>query len=206
MTMSPARGIMVCIYLYQYVSFTPHLSHPGSRDLCKPWNAPCISVYWLAHVHDLQLHALDWTARTTGATHICREDYQRRQVDECTSTWYKHISLLGQWSCSCQATCQRRRLCESKTTDELTVLLFCDVHIDKGATLNLLRCLHIICGHRDIQTNSVLRPRLRHHWHCCICSYCHNINQLRLAPSIPWMHYSYSIGFFCSVVSIDKFI
>ena len=60
----------------------------------------------------------------------------------------------------------------------------------------------------DVETFrlTVLRPRLRHHWHCCICSYCHNINQLRLAPSIPWMHYSYSIGFFCSVVSIDKFI
>ena len=141
-------SISVCI-IY------PHLSHPGSRDPCTPWNAPCISVYWLAHVHDLQLHALDWTARTTGATHICREDYQWRQVDECTSTWYKQISLLGQWSCSCQATCQRRRLCESKTTDELTVLLFCDVHIDKGATLNLLWCLHVICECRDIQTNSV---------------------------------------------------
>ena len=44
----------------------------------------------------------------------------------------------------------------------LTVLLFCDVHIHIGATLNVLQCLHVIFG----------------------CSYCHN-NQLRLAPSSP---------------------
>ena len=33
-------------------------------------------------------------------------------------------------------------------TDEL----FCDVHIHKGATLNLLHCLRVICGCRAIQT------------------------------------------------------
>ena len=27
-----------------------------------------------------------------------------------------------------------------------------------------------------------------HHWHCWLCSYCHNYNQLRLSPSNPWMH------------------
>ena len=43
-------------------------------------------------------------------------------------------------------------LCESKMTDELTVLLFCDVHIDIGATLNLLQCLSVICGCRTVQT------------------------------------------------------
>ena len=32
-------------------------------------------------------------------------------------------------------------LCESETTDGLTVALFCDIHINKGATLNLLQCL-----------------------------------------------------------------
>ena len=65
MTTVPARGIMVSMS----VSFTPHLLHPGSRDLCTPWNAPCIPVYRCTHVRDLQLHALDWTARKTGGTH-----------------------------------------------------------------------------------------------------------------------------------------
>ena len=44
------------------------------------------------------------------------------------------------------------RLCESETTDGLTVLLFCDIHINKGATLN---CLRVVCGCRAVQTNSV---------------------------------------------------
>ena len=71
-----------------YVSFTPCLSHPGSRDPCTPSNAPCISVYWCAHVRGLQL---DWTARTTVATRVCCEDYRRRQVGKCADTWYKRI-------------------------------------------------------------------------------------------------------------------
>ena len=91
------------------------------------------------------------TTWTTGATRVCREDYRWRQVGECADTWYKQIQLPGNLP---------TRLCESKTTDELTVLLFCDIHIDIGATLNLLQWLTV----------------LRHHWHCCICSYCHNIS------------------------------
>ena len=51
---------------------------------------------------------------------------------------------------------------ESETTDELTVLrmLFYDIHIDKGATLNLLQsaCLHDICGCRAIQINNAETP------------------------------------------------
>ena len=76
------------------------------------------------------------------------------------------FSLLRQWSCSCPATYQ------SKTTDELTVLLFCDVHINLGATLNLLQCLCVICGSRAEPYRLTVQ---RHQWHCCICSYCLNI-------------------------------
>ena len=68
MTTAPMHGIIVSEYL-QYVSFTSCLSHLGSQDSCAPWDALCISVYWHAHVRDLQLPALDWTTRTTGATH-----------------------------------------------------------------------------------------------------------------------------------------
>ena len=43
------------------------LSHPGSWDPCMPWNAPYIPVYQCVLMHDLQLHAVDWTARMIGA-------------------------------------------------------------------------------------------------------------------------------------------
>ena len=47
-------------------------------------------------------------------------------------------------------------------TDELTVLrmLFYDVHIDIGATLNLLQsaCVCVICGCRAVQINNAKTP------------------------------------------------
>ena len=46
------------------------------------------------------------------------------------------------------------RQCESETTDGLTVLLFCDVHIDMGTTLNCLCVIFYLCMYRAIQTNS----------------------------------------------------
>ena len=180
------------MYLSIYVSFTPHLSHPGSVYALKysvySYILTCSRVRFTT-----ACTALDWTARTTWATRVCREDYQRRQVGECADTWFKQISLLGQWSCSCPATCQRACV-NQKTTDELTVLLFCDVHIDKGVTLNLLWCLCVICGFRDVEMYRLTLSR--HHWHCCIYNCYHNNNQLRLAPSIPectsyicWLEY-----------------
>ena len=103
-TMAPARWIMVCLH----VSFILCLFHPGSRDPCTPWNTPCIHVYWHARVHDLQLHALNWTARTIGATWVFRKNYRRRQVGECTDTWYKQIQSAEtvDWSCNYSATCR----------------------------------------------------------------------------------------------------
>ena len=109
------------------------------------------------------------------------------------------FSLLRQWSCSCPATCQHA-LCESKTTNELTVLLFCDIHIDKVTTLNLLQCLHVICGYRAIRLTM-----LRYHWHCCICSYSHNIISSRSS------HYSlnalvYVVGQGPTIASVDSWV
>ena len=62
----------------------------------------------------------------------------------------------------------------------LTVLLFCNVHIDIGVTLNLLRCLRDICGCWAIQCEGIkllaciIMQRL--------CSYWHNINSSGLPP------------------------
>ena len=80
------------------------------------------------------------------------------------------FSLLRQWSCSCPATYQRACACDSKW---LMSLYFCfvDVHIDQAASLNWLQCLCVICECRAVYRWTVLR----HHWHCCIFSYCHNI-------------------------------
>ena len=77
---SPTCGIMI----FMSVSFTLHLSHPGSWDLCTPWNPPCISVYWHAHVHDLQLHSTE--QQGWWATWVCRENYRQKQVGECADT------------------------------------------------------------------------------------------------------------------------
>ena len=66
-------------------------------------------------------------------------------------------------------------LCESETTDGLTVLLFCDVYIDIGVTLKSACVLFV-----DAETYRL--TVWRHYWHCWLC---HNYNQLRLAPSIP---------------------
>ena len=49
---------------------------------------------------------------------------------------------------------------ESETTDELTVLLFYDIHIDIGVALNLLQsaCMRVICGCRAVQINNARTP------------------------------------------------
>ena len=41
-------------------------------------------------MRDLQLQTAMMTGHA-GATHVYREDYQRRQVGECADTWYKRI-------------------------------------------------------------------------------------------------------------------
>ena len=40
----------------------------------------------------------------------------------------------------------------------LILYCFCDVHTDKGATLNLLQCLRVICGCRAVQANKAESP------------------------------------------------
>ena len=154
------NGMYLCIYLSIYVHVC--IIYPA---FVAPWFPR--SMYALKYSmysgistcsHAWFTIALDWTARTTGATRVC---HQRRQLSMKTGQvnarqthGINRFSLLRQWSCSCLAnfpTC----LCESKTTVEFTVLLFCDVHIDKGATLNLLHCLRVICGCRAVQNKDV---------------------------------------------------
>ena len=183
MTTAPTRGIMVCIYLCMY-----HLSRVCCTLVPKIYVCPemllCIPVYWHAHVCDLQLYALDWTSRMTGATRVCREDYRWRQVGECADTWYNQIQPTetvhgavaaqqlanmpvwiknDRWA---YCTAVLWRSCRRRRDTELTTVpvSFVDVELYRLTVL-------------------------RHHWHCCICSYSHNIiSSCRLVPSIPWMH------------------
>ena len=89
------------IYLSIYVSFTPHLLHPGSRDPYTPKNALCIPVYW---------HALPWRLSTkTGS-------WMRRHMVETASAYWDSA-----WSCSCPATCQHACVNQKR----LMSLLYC---------------------------------------------------------------------------------
>ena len=72
-------------YAYAHSFFYFHHRFPRSVYALK------CSLYWHAHMRDLQLHALNWTARTTGAIRVCHEGYRQRQVGEYADTWYKQI-------------------------------------------------------------------------------------------------------------------
>ena len=141
------------------VSFAPRLSHPGSRDLCTPWNAPYIEVLTCV------IYNCEWTARLE-----CREDCRRGRVGQLNAQTHdiNGFSLLRQWSSS---ICQHA--CVNETTDGLldctAVLYICAVLyiIDICMTMSLLQLFVVVDLYR--------LTMLIHHWHCCICSYCLNI-------------------------------
>ena len=128
----PVHRIMVSMSVY--LSIYLCIIYPAFSTPWLPWNAPCILVYWCAHVYDLQLHSTEQQKRMELLV-VCHEDCWQRQVCECADIWYKQIQPTETVLLPSNLP---TRLCESETTDGLTVLLFCDVHIDIGATLNLL--------------------------------------------------------------------
>ena len=101
---------------------------------------------------------------------VCREDNRWRHVGECADTWYEQIQHTERAKLLLPGSLPAH-LCESRNHPRwngLTVLLFCDVHIDNASTLKLLQCLHVICWHIE-----PYRLAVRRH-HCLLCSYCHN--------------------------------
>ena len=132
------NGIYVSIstYLSIYLSIYLCIIYPAFATPWFPWNAPCILVYWCAHVYDLQLHSSE-QQRQLELLVVCHEDWWQRQVCECVHTGYKQIQHTETVWLLLPGNLPTH-LCESETTDGLTVLLFCDVHINIGATLNLL--------------------------------------------------------------------
>ena len=157
------------------VSFTPCLSHPSSQDLCTPWNTPCTPVYRRTHVRDLQLHALDWTARKTGGTHCLpwrlstktgRWMHCHRHMVYTDSAYWDSGAVTAQQLANvpvwikkrpmsvlyCCLWCSYWQSCETELTKVPACYVFVDVHVEPYRL-----------------------KVLRHHWHCCICSYCHNL-------------------------------
>ena len=105
--MSRQQQRRVCILFCVSTYHLPRICHtlvPGIRIHTEMLHViRYIDV--LTHMHGVKLYLIAWT---TGATRAFREDYRRRQVGECTDTWYiRGFSLLRQWTCSCLATCQR---------------------------------------------------------------------------------------------------
>ena len=71
------------------------------------------------------------------------------------------------------------------TTDGLSVLLFYDVHIDSGMTQNFSSA----CVFVNVEPyRPTVMVRRHHHWHCWLCSYCHN-----LAPAMDLAFHNSSI-------------
>ena len=80
-------------------------------------------------MHDLQLNSKDdWSYSLSAVKRVIdKED----RWENAQTYRINRFSLLRHWNCSCP---------ESETIDGLTVLLFCDVHIDMGVTLELPSC------------------------------------------------------------------
>ena len=120
---------------------------------------------------------------------VCHEDYQWRQVDECTDTWYKWAQPTERVELFLHSNLPLR-LCKSETRWPMGWLYSCFVTFISTKALHWTcysTCVLIICGCRAIQTVQ------RHHWHCWLCSYCHNIISL----GSPLSYYYYIPGSSC---------
>ena len=146
-----------------YVSFTPPLSHHGSRDPCTPRNATCIPVYWRAHMRDLQLHSTEQHGQLDLLI-VCHKGYrwiQVYQVNNVQTHGLNRFSLLRHWSCSCPATCQHTCVNQKWLIGCRTILLFHDIHWHRCNT--------------ELTTVPVCYLCLYNCTGTCTCSYCYNI-------------------------------
>ena len=132
MTTVPACGIMVCIYLCMYQ--LPHVCRTLIPEICM-YALKC-SVY---------------SGILTCVVYNCRLIEQQGRLELLVSAMkiideenaqthgINRFSLLRQCMELYLPGNLPTHLCESRTTDELTLLQFCaDVHVNKGTTLNLL--------------------------------------------------------------------
>ena len=106
------------------------------------------SVYRRVHVCDFYNCIHSWTEHV-----VCYEDYRRSQPGTSMRRYvYKRLQPTDERVELFLPNNLPMRLCESETVHPgdqwVDCTAVCDVHIDKGATLNLLlQCLRVICEH-----------------------------------------------------------
>ena len=90
------------------------------------------------------------------------------------------FTLLRQWSCSWPATCQCAYVNQKQPMAYCTAVLCCSVILTKARHWTYYSACVLFV---DVEP---YRPTvLRHHsahWHCCMCSYCHNISSSGSSP------------------------
>ena len=84
-------------------SFTPCLSHPGSQNLCTPWNAPCIPVsesQWHPSMSDSPNHwclgmsdSLEFLSVWYSFRQVCRFSRKSCIIDSAAA-WFYFITSL----------------------------------------------------------------------------------------------------------------
>ena len=152
MTTAPTRGIIVC--------HLPHICRTLVPKICvRPMHScvlTCSRAWFITAC--AQLNSKDDRNYSLPAKKISDKDRYMYLLHVhihvgLVNAQTHGINWFSLWSCCCPATYQLTCLCESESTNGLTVLLFFDVHIDIGVTLNLLQCLCDIYGCRAVQTH-----------------------------------------------------
>ena len=163
---------MLSIYLSMY--YLPRVCHTLVPEIWVRLEM-LFGILTCSHAFT-QLNSKDnWTTR------VCHQDWSAdRQGNVQTHGINRWFSLLRQWICSYPATCQHMAVWIKN--NRCTAVLWRSYRQKLWHWTYYSACMLFVC------VEPYRLTLWRHHWHCCICSYCHNNNQLRLAPSIPWMH------------------
>ena len=105
-----------------------------------------------------------------------------------TKTGINGFSLLRQWSCSCPATCQHARPAWSSQKRPMSLLYSTAVLWRSYRQMRDTETYYSACV-LFVDVELYRLTVLRHNWHCCFAmQLLLQYNQLRLTPSIPWMH------------------
>ena len=98
------------------------------------------------------------------------------------------FSLLRQWSCSYQTTCQCASLWIRNARVGIDRWADCTAALWRTLISTWVRHWTTCMLFVDVEPYRLIMQR--HHWHCWLCSYMyyHNNNQLGHIPSVPWMH------------------
>ena len=169
-----------------YVSFTPHLLHPGSRDLCTPW---MLRIFLYIDV----LTCVIYNCMYSTAILNSKDDWS------CLCLLWFLLMKTGRWmhrymvkkpiqptetvdpaSLGSAYSVWEWKVCPARLWADCSAVLWRSYWHRHDTELTTEPCVLFV------EVEPYRLTVRRHHRHCWLCSY--NINQLRLAPSIPWMH------------------